>query len=200
MKKKYRKIAGYQGLLFETVKEKYFDLIIGIFVFTIISSLLYQSLQKNFKLNFAFKLPHLSFLNKTVKNKVVKSAPVKTYVVAEGDDLWHLAEKFYGSGFNAYDISVANKLDPSSVIEPGQKIIIPFVTPRTPTVGDILNGVSTSQVTYTEGKYIVQPGDSLSLIAQKVYGDLYAWPRLLQANSLVSADQIEVGMILTIPR
>jgi len=200
MKKKYRKIAGYQGLLFETVKEKYFDLIIGIFVFTIISSLLYQSLQKNFKLNFAFKLPHLSFLNKTVKNKVVKSTPVKTYVVAEGDDLWHLAEKFYGSGFNAYDISVANKLDPSSVIEPGQKLIIPFVTPRAATVGDILNGVSTSQVTYTEGKYVVQPGDSLSIIAQKVYGDLYAWPRLLQANSLVSADQIEVGMILTIPR
>ena len=200
MKKKYRKISGYQGLLFETVREKYFDLIIGLFVFSIIFSLLFHNLQKNIKFNLAFKLPHFNFLSKTVKNKVVKSIPIKTYIVSEGDDLWHLAEKFYGSGFNAFDISVANKLDPSVAIEPGQKLIIPVVTPRAPTVGDILNGVSTSRVTYTEGKYIVQPGDSLSLIAQKVYGDLYAWPKILQANSLTSADQIEVGMILTIPR
>jgi len=200
MKKKYRKIAGYQGLLFETVREKYFDLIIGLFVFAIIFSLLFQNLQKNIKLNLAFKLPHFSFLSKTVKNKIVKSVSVKTYIVAEGDDLWHLAEKFYGSGFNAFDISVANKLDPSVAIEPGQKLIIPVVSPRAPTVGDILNGASTSKVTYIESKYVVQPGDSLSLIAQKVYGDLYAWPKLLQANSLTRPDQIEVGMILTIPR
>lgn len=200
MKKKYRKIAGYQGLLFETVKEKYFDLIIGLFVSAIIFSLLYQNLQKNINLRMAFKLPYFNFINKPVTKKVVKKLSIKTYVVAEGDDLWHLAEKFYGSGFNAYDISIANKLDPSSVIEPGQKLIIPVVTPRAPTVGDILEGASTSKVTYTEGKYIVQPGDSLSLIAQKVYGDLYAWPRLLQVNSLISPDQIEVGMILTIPR
>lgn len=200
MKKKYRKISGYQGLLFETIKEKYFDLIIGLFVFAIIFSLLYQNLDKNIGFNFVFKLPNFSFLNKTVKNKIIKAVPVKTYIVTEGDDLWHLAEKFYGSGFNAYDISIANKLDASSAIEPGQKLIIPVVTPRASTVGDILNGVSTSQVTYTEGKYIVQPGDSLSIIAQKVYGDLFAWPKLLQANSLSSADQIEVGMILTIPR
>jgi nucleoid-associated protein YgaU len=199
MKKKYHKIASYQGLLFETIKEKYFDLIVGIFVFTIVFSLLYRSVNKNIRLNLAFRLPNFNLVNKTVKNKVVKKIPVKTYVVSEGDDLWHLGEKFYGSGFNAYDISVANKLDPSSVIEPGQKLIIPVVTPRTITVGDILNGISTNKVTYTEGKYIVQPGDSLSIIAQKVYGDLDAWPRLLQANSLRSADQIEVGMILTIP-
>ena len=200
MKKKYHKISGYQGLLFETIKEKYFDLIIGIFVFAIISSFLYRGLHKNIRLNLTFKLPHFSFLNKTVKNKVVKNVPVKTYVVTEGDDLWHIAEKFYGSGFNAFDILTANKLDPSSAIEAGQKLIIPNVARRQSTVGDILTGAATGQVVYTGGKYIVQPGDSLSLISQKVYGDLYAWPKILQANSLTSADQIEAGMILTIPR
>ena len=200
MKKKYRKISGYQGLLFETVREKYFDLIIGLFVFAIIFSLLFQNFQKNIKLNLTFKLPHFNFTRKITKNKVVKIVPSKTYTVVEGDDLWHLSEKFYGSGFNAYDISVANKLDQSSIIEPGQRLIIPQVTPRSSTIGEIISGETTSKAIYTEGKYVVQPGDSLSLIAQKVYGDLFAWPKLLQANSLISADQIEVGMILTIPR
>ena len=200
MKKKYRKISGYQSLLFETVKEKYFDLIIGVFIFAIISSLLYRSFHKNIKLNLAFKLPHLNLISKTVKKKVIKNIPVKIYVVTEGDDLWHIAEKFYGSGFNAYDISVANKLDPSSAIEAGQKLFIPNVARRQPTVGEISSVAETTQATYTEGKYVVQPGDSLSLIAQKVYGDLYAWPKLLQANKLSSPDNIEIGMILTIPR
>jgi len=48
--------------------------------------------------------------------------------------------------------------------------------------------------------YVVQPGDSLSLIAEKFYGDLYAWPKILQANNLASPDNIEVGMTLNIPR
>jgi len=190
---------NYQKLLLITVKEKYFNLLLGLLVAFIISTLTYKTFLKNIHINLAFKLPRIKFGSKTLKNKVATQKPLKTYIVAEGDDLWNIAEKFYGSGFNAYDISIANKITDASLIETGQKIIIPQVTPRPPTVGDI-SAISTSQVTYVENKYVVQPGDSLSIIAQKVYGDLYAWIRIMNANNLSTPDSIEAGMVLIIPR
>jgi len=51
-----------------------------------------------------------------------------------------------------------------------------------------------------ENKYIVQPGDSLSIIAQKVYGDIFSWPKIMNANNLLTPDSIEAGMVLIIPR
>ena len=197
MKKRYVKALNYQQLFFATVKEKYFNLILGMVVAIIFSSLVYKMFLKNIPINLAFSLP--VFKQKTPPTSLIPPTTPKTYTVAEGDDLWNIAEKFYGSGFNAYDISVANKLIDASILETGQKIIIPNVARREPTIGEI-SATQTEQVTYTEGKYVVQPGDSLSIIAQKVYGDLYAWHRILQANNLLNADQIEIGMILTIPR
>ncbi len=190
---------NYQRLLILTVKEKYLNLLIGLLVAFLISSFTYKIFLKNLHINLAFKLPTFKFGSKIAKNKVVTQKPLKIYVAEEGDDLWHIAEKFYGSGFNAYDISVANKITDASLIETGQKIIIPQVTPRTPTVGDI-SAITSSQVTYVEDKYIVQPGDSLSIIAQKVYGDLFAWPTIMNANNLLTPDAIEAGMVLIIPR
>ena len=192
------KNLDYQKLLILTVKEKYFSLFVGLFISFFISTLTYKTFLKNIRINLAFKLPTFNFASK-IKNKVVVNKPLRTYVVAEGDDLWNIAEKFYGSGFNAYDISLANKITDSSNISTGQKLIIPQVTPRQPTIGDI-STTSTSQVTYVENKYIVQPGDSLSIIAQKVYGDLYAWTQIMNANNLTTPDSIEAGMVLIIPR
>lgn len=192
MKKKYYKTINYQQLLISTIKKKYFSLILGLIVSYFFASLFTKLIPKQIYLGFRKS----NKINPFQKNP---SKPFKTYTVVEGDDLWKIAEKFYGSGFNAYDISVANKIDPASPIEIGQKLIIPDVKRRQSTVGEI-SSISTSKITFTEGKYIVQPGDSLSLISQKVYGDLYLWPRILQANNLQNPDQIEVGMILTIPR
>ncbi|VVA44023.1 conserved hypothetical protein [Candidatus Roizmanbacteria bacterium] len=190
---------NYQKLLVLTVKEKYFSLILGLAAAFIISSLTYKIFLKNIRINFALKIPNFKFESKVEKKKAVVQKPLKTYVVAEGDDLWNIAEKFYGSGFNAYDISVANKISDSSSLNVGIKLVIPQVTPRQPTVGDI-SAIASSQVTYVEDKYIVQPGDSLSIIAQKVYGDIFAWPRIMNANNFLTPDAIEAGMVLIIPR
>ena len=193
------KNIDYKKLLIFTVKEKYFSLFLGLLASLIITSLTYKIFLKNIRINLAFKMPTFKFGSKQVKNKVVVQKPLKTYVVQEGDDLWNIAEKFYGSGFNAYDISLANKISDSSNLEVGIKLVIPQVTPRQPTVGDISSIVS-SQVTYVENKYIVQPGDSLSIISQKVYGDIFAWPTIMNANNLLTPDSIEAGMVLIIPR
>ena len=200
-KKKPVKIQNidYQKLLVLTLKEKYFNLILGLVASFIISTLTYKFFLKNIKVNLAFKMPTFKFGQKTIENKPVAKKSVKTYIVTEGDDLWNIAEKFYGSGFNAYDISVANKMADSSNLEVGVKLVIPQVTPRQPTVGEI-STVSSAQVTYVENKYIVQPGDSLSIIAQRVYGDIFAWPKIMNANNLLTPDSIEAGMVLIIPR
>ncbi len=192
------KNLDYQKLLILTVKDRYLSLFLGLLVSFFISTLTYQTFLKNIRINLAFKLPAFNFGHKVAKNKDTIQKPLKTYVIQEGDDLWHIAEKFYGSGFNAYDISVANKITDSSSIGSGQKLIIPQVISRQPTLGDI-SATSTSQVTYIENKYVVQPGDSLSIIAQKVYGDLYAWTRIMNANNLTTPDSIEAGMVLIIP-
>jgi len=200
-KKKPVKIQNlnYQKLLILTVKEKYFSLFLGLLAFLIISTLTYKIFLKNIRINLAFKIPSFKFGSKMVKNKVVIQKPLKTYVVTEGDDLWNIAEKFYGSGFNAYDISIANKISDSSNLEVGIKLVIPQVTPRQATVGEI-SDLAASEITYIENKYIVQPGDSLSIISQKVYGDLFSWPTIMNANNLLTPDSIEAGMVLIIPR
>ncbi len=188
--------VNYEKLFLLKIKRKYLQMILGMLVSYLLVSFSLKLIPKNFQVNIS--LPKFG-AKPIAKKLLVKPMPSKTYIIQEGDDLWHIAEKFYGSGFNAYDISIANKIRDPSILETGEKIIIPSVTPRQPTVGEI-SAAATSKVTYIDGKYVVQPGDSLSSIAGKVYGDIYAWPRLLQANPMFNPNRIEVGMVLTIPR
>lgn len=193
--------TDYRQLLFSTIREKYFNLVLGMVISLVLTSFAYQYFFKNIPVNIAFKWPEFRIPNTQTKSDqtAVKKTSPKTYVIQEGDDLWNIAEKFYGSGFNAYDISIANNITDPSILSTGDKIIIPEVKRREPTLGEV-SSAATDNVTYTEGKYVVQPGDSLSIISQKVYGDIFTWPRILEANNLNNADQIEVGMVLVIPR
>ena len=121
---------NYQHLLITTVKQKYFNLVLGMIVSLILSSAIYKLLLQNVSLKIAFTLP-----------KVNVSKP---------------------------DAKPSKKQPSAKQAQPE--------------------------------RYTVQLGDSLSIVAQKVYGDLNAWPRILEANNLASPDLIEVGMVLVIPR
>ena len=52
-----------------------------------------------------------------------------------------------------------------------------------------------------EMAYSVAPGDSLSKIAQKIYGDADKWRRIFEANTdqIKNPDLIHPGQILKIP-
>lgn len=50
------------------------------------------------------------------------------------------------------------------------------------------------------GKYTVKEGDTLFLIAENYYKDGYKFTEIAKANNLASADVIEVGQVLDIPK
>jgi nucleoid-associated protein YgaU len=52
----------------------------------------------------------------------------------------------------------------------------------------------------TGNTYTVQPGDWLSKIAGRAYGDVMAYQKIAQANKITNPDTIEVGTVLQLPR
>lgn len=183
---------NYQKLTTIAIKTKFTSFVLGLFVSILIvfSGLLYLS-------NFPILI---SRSGKKENGKVLsKSIKQKTYTVQENDDLWKISEKVYGSGFNGYDIATYNKIPDPYVLSTGQVLKIPAIIPKQPTQGET-SSTASSQVTFTGSKYIIQPGDDLGIIAQKVYGDPEAWMRIANANNLTDPNTIHEGNILIIPR
>jgi nucleoid-associated protein YgaU len=150
-------------------------------------------------------LPKTKIFQLKAKNKnviTVKPTPTpRFYIIQEGDDLWLIAQKFYGSGFNAYDIAQANNLDNIDNIHVGNKLVIPNVTPKLPTEGEVSqSAATTSQVVQTGTTYVVQPGDFLWQIAVNFYGDGMMQNKIIDANEISYPYNVEVGQKLIIPR
>jgi nucleoid-associated protein YgaU len=57
------------------------------------------------------------------------------------------------------------------------------------------------EITVHEGEqnYVVQPGDNLSKISKRFYGDANKFAKIVQANNLDDPDRIKVGQSLRIP-
>ncbi|MBI2103759.1 LysM peptidoglycan-binding domain-containing protein [Candidatus Woesebacteria bacterium] len=117
------------------------------------------------------------------------------YTVAKGETLWGIAEKQYGSGYNWVDIAKENKLANPNHVEADQKLTIPDVEPKTPTVKTSETSENSRSSTYT-----VKAGDSLWNISVRTYADGYQWTKIASANDLKNPDLIHSGNILTLPR
>lgn len=132
--------------------------------------------------------------------KVPEALPT-TYQVQSGDNLWVIAEKHYGSGYNWVDIAEANNLSNPGAIEAGQSLEIPrtgVIEVAQTADGD--KGGAAGEATITGDSYTVQKGDSLWDIAVRAYGDGYRWPEIAQANNLEHPGLIHAGNTLTLPR
>jgi len=103
------------------------------------------------------------------------------YLVQEGDTLWDISEKVYGSGYTWVDVYEANRevLNSPHKLEIGGQITLPKVEPKV--------------ITHT-----VVRGESMWTIAQKYCGSGFAWPSIAAANNVPNPRVIEVGLELTI--
>ncbi|MGI8459414.1 MAG: LysM peptidoglycan-binding domain-containing protein [Propionibacteriaceae bacterium] len=111
------------------------------------------------------------------------------HVVERGDDLWSLAERFYGQGREWRRIAAANPdllTGGPDRLRVGTRLAIPGVAAAEPPEGR---------------RVVVADGDTLASIAAHVYGDPATWPVIFAANRYLIADpdQIDVGLVLSIP-
>ena len=155
-----------------------------------------------------------------------KQAPLtKVYVIAPGDNLSHIAKKFYGDKegnrlVNVLRIFQANRstLKSADEIYEGQKIVIPpLPTPAAPedkilgvfpakmfekvkSIGRIHLSKDSSGAKQS-GQYVVREGDSLWRIAAEQLGDGNRYTEIagLNADILHDEDLLSVGMTLKLP-
>ena len=137
--------------------------------------------------------------NELLQNSIEQS--VKIHTVAKGENLWMLAEKYYGDGFKWVDIATENKLENASIIEVGQELTISNVASENKTEDEATNDqVITNTDPITSATYEVVKGDSLWTIAVRAYGDGYKWVEISRENKLVNPNIIHQGNILVLPR
>lgn len=122
------------------------------------------------------------------------------HTVAEGETLWTIAEKYYGSGHNFADIIVTNKIVNPDVIEAGQKITIPKAEVKEKTIISEAPQPTVTESKIQADKYTVIAGDDLWDVAVRAYGDGYKWVEIARANNITNPDVIHVGNVLIIPR
>ena len=121
---------------------------------------------------------------------MAQATPGSNYTVQPGDTLSGIAQQAYGDGnqwqtiYNANTQVIGN--DPN-LIRPGEVLYIPPLSSSKPVPGS---------------NYTVQPGDTLSGIAQQAYGDGNQWQVIYNANTQVIGNDpnlIRPGEVLYIP-
>jgi nucleoid-associated protein YgaU len=175
------------------IRYKFSNFLIGISVLVILLLIITFSIKNNNKQEKPAKSKSAISKIKDIFNLNKKEVPeLEKYIVKQGDSLWTIAEQAYGSGFNAYDIAKVNKIINPDQIEINQELIIPNVQAKDPTLGE------TSSI--NSKNYVVSQGESLWLIAQKVYGDPYKWVKIAEINNIPNPNLIYPGTVLLTPQ
>ena len=132
-----------------------------------------------------------------------ESALSQTYLVSKGDNLWKIAQKVTGSGYNWVEIAKENNIENPGVIFEGQELTITknsnFVMADKETAGSTVLGKADA-ASISGATYEVQKGDTLWSIAVRAYGDGYKWSEIARENKLVHPNVIHSGNILVLSR
>lgn len=120
------------------------------------------------------------------------------YVVQKGDTFASISSRFFGTPVHAQAIVRANPLMDPRRLMPGRTIRVP----KDP--ANIQGKPVAPPVKGEEGQasvYVVQSGDTLSGISQKLYGSMKHADLIFQANRdrLSSPESLRIGQTLNIP-
>lgn len=193
-----------------TTNQSKLNLVLGVLIVLVIGVLLFNYFNKNK----AGETQSQKTESKQNGDVSPQSLPGK-YTVKEDDTLFMIADKYYQDGYKYSEIVKANNLTNPDVIEIGQTLEIPkvaqaaeattqvSVTPATtitPTTITTDSGATDWGPKITANKYTIMPGDWLSTIAGRAYGDVMAFDKIAKANNISNPNLIEPGTVLTIPR
>ena len=129
----------------------------------------------------------------------------QSYVIQDGDSLWRIAQRFYGDGTLHAVIAKAN---PSVPIQPQRELVIP---PRPSGTADQVRVSadppkrSAKEPAGVVGRtsehfvYLVEPGDTLSGIAMKFYGDPNKYAVLEEANQELKYQVLQADSRIRVP-
>src|SRR5664279_3846567 len=132
------------------------------------------------------------------------SVPVgPVWTVREGDTLWSIAAKTTGDPLRYQEIFELNqaavqpdggRLDtPETWLEVGWTLRLPAGAAMAAPPGVVHASADPAPV-------LVQPGNTLSQIAQDELGDATRYPELAAANKIADPDVIDVGQVIVIPQ
>ena len=124
------------------------------------------------------------------------SLPAK-HIVKAGESLWTISETYYKSGYNWVDIRDVNNITNPDLIEAGQTLTIPNVTPKQVAAPAIMAASITDKA--KDASYTVVQGDDLWNIALKEYSNGYKWTDIAAANKLENPGVIHPGNVLVMP-
>ncbi len=164
--------------------ESYTSLFLGIIVVIILAVLIFWFIKGNGGTD----------MTQSTSTEGSEIAKPTTYTVKEGDHLWSISEKMYGSGYNWIDIVSENKIENPNYITVGEELTIPDVEPIK--ISDNQEDVNSIK----EDSYTVKEGDCLWTISLRAYGDAYKWTELAKANNIANPDIIDIGDVIKIPR
>ncbi|HOR01700.1 MAG TPA: LysM peptidoglycan-binding domain-containing protein [Candidatus Woesebacteria bacterium] len=179
---------------FSDIRKKYFksteeivSMFLGLIIVVVVGGLIFSYFQKN-KGN--INIPGSSDISLSDKSDGDRS---DFYEVELGDSLWKIAEKKYNNGYAWTEIAKANNIKNPSVIEVGQKIVLPEV--------EVTEKIEVDKI-LVGSEYKVVRGDSLWKIAVRAYGDGYQWVKIWEENKskIYNPNGLEIGMMISIPQ
>lgn len=171
--------------------ESYISLALGLAVVLVIGVLIYNFISSRKPQT----VTDTGTTGEQKEQKAIDGLP-GNHTVAAGETLWSISEKYYKTGYNWGDIAKANNLPSADLIEAGQTIVIPTVTPIMPQ-GQVASGTTVTQP--AAKTYTVVRGDTLWKIATTMYNDGYKWVEIAGANKLKEPNLIHPGNVLTLP-
>lgn len=133
-----------------------------------------------------------------------------TYTVQSGDSLSAIAQRLFGDANRWHELFELNRdqIENPDLIYPGQVLKLPGAAPAAPPPAapppapKPLAPAPVPNPPASGPTYTVQPGDTLSGIAQRALGDAARWPELYAANRAAigpNPNLIAVGTVLQLP-